>query len=68
MKKELAEYKERFIRLQNIYKITTKKNKLLMEERERRNLLIDRQAEEIRLLKKKVKEYEKRINKGSDKE
>lgn len=66
MKKELAEYKERFIRLQNIYKITTKKNKLLMEERERRNLLVDRQAEEIRFLKKKVKEYEKRINKGSN--
>ena len=37
-----------------------------MEERERRNLLVDRQAEEIRFLKKKVKEYEKRINKGSN--
>ena len=66
MKEELAEYKERFIRLQNIYKVTLKKNKLLMDERERHNKLIDKQLEEIRLLKKKVKEYEKRINKGSN--
>lgn len=63
MRKTVKYYEERYIRLHNIYTITLKKIKLLKEERERHNKLIEQQQAKIKILQKKVDEYEKRINK-----
>ena len=58
LNKDIKEWKEKYIRLHNIYIITKKKNKLLLEERERHNKLFEEQKERIKLLEKRIKEYE----------
>ena len=55
MSKKEDELKEQLIRLQNYYKILNKKYENMVEERTRRNKLIDKQASEIRRLKKQLK-------------
>ena len=56
------EYQERYIRLHNIYNITLKKKKILMDERDRQEKLIARQIEQIKELEKRIKKYESDSN------
>lgn len=58
MRKTVKYYEERYIRLHNIYMITLKKIKLLKEERERHNKLIEQQQIKIQMLEKRLKKYE----------
>ena len=52
--KKYIELEEKFIRIQNIYKVVMKKYFNLVEERKRHNILIEQQKEKIKELEKKV--------------